>query len=140
MTCPHCEELRERIAWLESELGVQNSQTQIRLICSAFALTKTEAWFVMTLWKAKGRTVDRFWLLDNRPLLDRTTDRENINVLRVYMSKLRKLFGPHINPQWGKGYYMTAEGIALVDAVIGAGTQGETNANRSGRRHDKGLK
>ena len=139
MTCPHCEELKERIAWLEAELGVQTNQTQIRVMCSTFAMTQTEAWYALVLWKAKGRTVDRFWLLDNRPTLERNEDGDHLNVLRVYMSKLRTLLGPYVKSDWGKGYFLTPEGIELIDKTLSEGLQGENHANRSGRLHDKGV-
>lgn len=142
MACPRCALLEERIAWLEGELGVQLDQTQTRLICSAFAMTQTEAWFALVLWKAKGRTVDRYWLLDNRPKArerNQDGDRDNMNMLRVYICKLRKLLGPHVEPEWGKGYYLTKTGLELIDEAIRAGTQGENNANRSARRYDAGI-
>ena len=133
MPCERCLELEERIAWLEGELGVQVKQTQVRVICTAFSITATEAWFALILWKAKGRTVDRYWLLDNRPSAERHPEIGHLNMLRVYMSKLRRSIGPYFKTDWGNGYCITPEGISLINRTLAEGPQGEAHDPGRGR-------
>jgi len=137
MTCDRCEDLMERIRWLEEELGLQQSGVYGRIVANRFTLTPTEAWIVMILWKAKGRTVDRHWLLDHRPTVLRgDTDGEfELNTIRVYVSKIRKLMnGDYIKTEWGKGYYMSPEGVKFIDDVVADGLKGTDDGNTSGRR------
>jgi DNA-binding response OmpR family regulator len=120
MTCPHCEELRERIAWLEQELGLRMSNSVTDKVMRAFRLTPAEAWFVIVLWEAKGRPVERHWLLDNKPVVRaKQTEYPSLNMLRVYINKVRGQLGKDaIRAVWGIGYAMTPTGIELVNKAL----------------------
>ena len=121
MTCARCEELELRVTWLEEELGLQTREEQLDAIRIALKCAPMEAWFLLTLWKAKGRPVDRYWLLSARPALRNVTNTEDpsLNMLRVYITKARKAIGPGcIRSVWGKGYSMTPEGMDKMNALM----------------------
>ena len=83
-------------------------------------MSPMETWFALTLYKAGGRPVAAGWLLDSRPYSRAfRSDCPSINMLRVYITKVRKQLGKEaIGTQWGVGYYMTEEGIAKIDAAL----------------------
>jgi len=120
MECERCEELKERIAWLETELGLRVKNDNTATIMQTFHLTPIEAWFVLVLWEAKGRPVDRYWLLDNRPTTrDRISEYPSLNMLRVYINKVRAQIGKgSIKGVWGVGYAMTPEGMELITKTL----------------------
>ena len=120
MPCDRCEELEERVKWLEGELGLQHSARESSVVGETFGLTPMETWFVLAIYKARGRPVDRNWLLDSRPYSKAfRSEYPSINMLRVYITKVRKGVGKDaIGTQWGVGYYMTPEGIAKIDAAL----------------------
>ena len=120
MDCQRCEELKGRIAWLEEELGLRIKNSHTAIIMQTFRLTPIEAWFVIVLWEARGRPVDRHWLLDNRPTVrERLSEYPSLNMLRVYMNKVRSQIGKaSIKAVWGIGYAMTPTGLELISQAI----------------------
>ena len=121
MGCERCLELAERVAWLEAELGLQKDRDEAKILMDAFSLTETEVWFLRVLYRARGRIVDRYWLLDNRPIqsLDEEKESSPLNVVRVYVSKLRNKLGHGcIMTARDQGYALTADGLARLDRVL----------------------
>lgn len=120
MPCDRCQELEERVRWLEDELGYRHDAREASVVGETFGLTPMETWFALTLYKARGRPVERGWLLDSRPYSKAyRSECPTINMLRVYIVKVRKGLGKDaIGTDWGSGYYMTEEGIARIDAAL----------------------
>jgi DNA-binding response OmpR family regulator len=119
MECERCAELSERIAWLEEELGLRVRDALTERVMRAFRLTPAEAWFVIVLWSAKGRPVERHWLLDNKPTVrERVSEYPSLNMLRVYINKVRSQLGKDaIRSVWGIGYAMTPIGMERINKV-----------------------
>lgn len=120
--CPHCEELRERVAWLESELGLQREAdilVKIRAALPAGITSKPQvAQTIAALYAAKGRPMTRFQLLEAVPP---KWDNENRceNIVSVWVSHARKaLEFESIGTVWGRGFYLTPIGMAKVAGII----------------------
>lgn len=124
MGCARCAELEDRIAILEDQLGIERERVEKRVLLAAFGLTQTEAWFLLALWRARGRFVSPYWLLDNRPIRSLDEDKQSnlLNVVRVYMSKLRRKVGAEcFKSMRDEGYMLTPEGLAKIQKVISFG-------------------
>lgn len=124
--CERCPELEERIAWLESELGVQKDAATCerihRALCdSTNGVGKPQAAkIIRALYAAKGRPVSKFQLMEAVPPRDFTAEDERdpklVDVLVCYARKA--LGGDSIANVWGKGWYLTAAGMAKVGAIL----------------------
>ena len=114
--CARCDELLERVAWLESELGIRNrAEEAVRL---GFKLSPSEARILLRLYHAGGRLVTLAQLDDAAPAFDPSGDREYV-VGRVYAYRLRmRMGGDTIRGVRGQGYHLSPEGVAAVCAVI----------------------
>ena len=122
--CARCRELEDRIAILEDELGMERERVQKRILLAAFGLTQTEVWFLLALWRARGRFVSPYWLLDNRPVRSLDEDKQSnpLNVVRVYVFKLRRKVGAEcFETMRDEGYRLTPEGMAKLHKVISFG-------------------
>lgn len=127
--CPHCAAKDERIAWLESELGLQRDETARDKLRSALA-TATEnarhgmngtARFVLALYGARGRAMSSQQLLDAIPPRWGGDDERLPTIVRVWASSARKTLGKDaISTAWGSGYRLTPEGMARVGAILAA--------------------
>lgn len=136
MPCKRCEELQERIAWLEDELGMREQAAQTRSLTSAFNLTLAEAWYVTVLWSAKGRTLTKHWLEDNQPATGKTHQRrcESDSRVRVHMMRIKKKVGEGvIASDWGSGYYLTKHGMEVIGKILSQ-PEVERNRNEHSRR------
>lgn len=75
MTCERCLELQERVAWLESELGLQQETEDYRRLRNFLRGTtegrkahcRAATSVVAALYRAKGRPVGRLQLLEMCP-------------------------------------------------------------------------
>lgn len=125
MTCPHCEELRERIAFLEGELGMQVRDTEHALVAAAikgqrFGGRQQVADFILTLYRAKGRVVGTFQVLEAIPPKDHGGDERNPDIVKVWAHTARLAIGRScIETCWGRGYRMTPLGLEKVAAILG---------------------
>ena len=130
MDCARCRELEDRVATLEDQLGIERERVEKRILLAAFGLTQTEVWYLLALWRAKGRVVDPYWLLDNRPIRSLDEDKQSnpLNVVRVYMFKLRRKLGSEcFESLRDEGYRLTPAGLAKVQKVISLGGENEQN-------------
>lgn len=124
MTCPHCDELRERIAYLEGELGLQKEATHLAAI-RAFTHGVTirgrmqTAEFILALYRANGRVISGPQLMEIIPPHQYGEDDRNHEIVKVWAHGARKILGRQaIQTVWGRGYRLTAEGLERVRDII----------------------
>lgn len=118
--CARCEELEERVAWLESELGIQKDAGEVEALKGAFGLTHGLAVLLRALYRAKGRPVTRLQILDVLPTKGGAdgSDRDP-KIVDVRASQLRAALGKGaVLNAWGQGYRLSDEARARVEAVI----------------------
>lgn len=121
MSCPHCEAMRERIAWLESELGLQNKAHLVEKLRPHITRHNRQcqvAQFFVVLWLARGRPVSNFQLMESirSPM---GVDRDS-NIVKVWASKARKALGMDaVNTISGFGYQLTPAGMRKVAEILG---------------------
>lgn len=127
MMCTRCEELEERVAWLESELGIQVDITAIERLRRYFLAQARQqgrsragaARFVMALYGLKGRAATRLQLLD-ATARDEADEGRAPKIIDVWVCIARRVLGHEaIETVWGSGYRLTAEGQARVAEIIG---------------------
>lgn len=126
MACAHCEDLAERIAWLESELGIQRDATLLaKLIealpeCSGGRLQP--AMTIAALFAAKGRLMSRLQIMEAVPPRENEDNRE-VHIVSVWVSRARDMIGfDSIANTWGQGYRLTPVGMATVSGLIAPAT------------------
>lgn len=119
MTCETCADLRERIAYLESELGVQASDTEFARVKAAFGLQPMSTRIVLALWKVRGDVIGR-WRLEELIRGDGEDCSEGL--LKVHISRVRKRLGKDaVDNVWGRGYRLSDEALGRVDAAVNGG-------------------
>lgn len=127
MTCQHCAEKDERIAWLESELGTRTDFERIDAIRRALKRSGRNrggntARLIEALYAAKGRMLTRWQLMVAMPPEDHGEDERNPNMVSVYVAWARKGIGHDgIESVWGSGYRITEAGMARVAEILGEG-------------------
>lgn len=125
MMCVRCEELQERVAYLESELGIQDTaDIQDRLMR---ALRRPDAkWtkangaarLIARLYAAKGKPVTTLQLLEATPA-KAIYDERNAEIVKVWICFGRKTLGKDaIVTVWGFGYRLSDTGMAQVTAIL----------------------
>lgn len=131
MTCAHCEELEERVAWLESEIGIRNDAEVADLIYAALSertrhLRGTSvgrpqaARMIAALYAVKGRAISRWMLLEAVPSPSHKEDRGD-NLVSVWVTRARQGLGKDaIANVWGHGYRLTDTGMAAVAEILRA--------------------
>lgn len=118
--CDRCAELEERVAWLESELGLRVDADEIYVLQRAFGLAPGEAHLVRALYAARGRTLTHLQILDAIPSPGGLEDRSftNINTL---ICRVRKGLGRDaIITVWGRGYQISPIGAERIRSVLNA--------------------
>ena len=118
MTCPHCEELEERIAYLESELGLRNSADAALSLKRAFGLSPACAGIVSALYYAKGKPLSTWALLELTSKPGRDDNRE-CGIIAVQVCRIRALMGKAaVQATYGFGYALAPEALARVAAIL----------------------
>lgn len=122
--CPHCDDMRERIAWLESELGLQRHAALLDKIRRALApgsrnsKARGAAALIAALYAAQGRPMSIRQLMEALPARD-SVDERNSNVISVWVHAARRHLGKAtIANVWGHGYRLSDEGMARVGALV----------------------
>ena len=117
--CPRCAELEERIAFLESELGLTKDATLLAEIRTRFGLTAGEATLLQVLYQSPAGRVARNWtLLEQLPPKEGGPDR-GLKIVDVYICKLRKSIGKDaIETVWGEGYRLTPDARLKLSALL----------------------
>jgi hypothetical protein len=124
--CECCAEKDERIAWLESELGIQREGDGIQnLRVYMLAQPVPRAYkvksvnFVMALFQAKGRLLTRDQVLIAIPPANGGEDERWPKIVDVWACHARRCLGREmIENVWGKGYRLSPAGMALVGAIV----------------------
>jgi len=120
--CPGCEELRERIAWLESELGLQSEldlESRLERVMDSIRAIHVGrpqiARFMLALYAAKGRPVTHFQLLEAMP----GSEERQPHFTAVIACRARKVFGADaIENIYGRGFRITQAGMARIAEIL----------------------
>ena len=125
--CPHCADLRERVAWLESELSIQHDAGDMLKLKTAFGMTPQCARIVLALHAAKGAPVSRQRIEElteefaygnrGKGSLDGETSN---NLVSVAAHRVRGYLGHDtVLCLRGRGYALSDVGLAMVGEVLG---------------------
>lgn len=129
--CADRAELEERIAWLESELGLQQETSHIATLTHAISSSMEgrrvtsgrpqAARFLLALYRAKGRVMSPLQIMEAVPPRDLARDDERIpKVVTVWAYFARCAVGKDaIQNSVGRGYRLTEAGMAKVAAILG---------------------
>ncbi len=127
MTCLHCAALEERVAWLESELGLQvRAEISSRLRNAILGIASGNrggraqtADLVAALYAAKGRPMTIWQIMEAIPSPSGNDDRDP-RLAAVLVCIARKWLGHDgIRTVWGAGYALTEVGMEKVQSLIG---------------------
>lgn len=120
MTCPHCADKDDRIAWLEGELGLRVTAGARHALCRAFIIRPSEATILARLYAAKGNCVSTWILMDETARSPGRDDR-GLNNISVLILRLRRALGREaIETVYAAGYRLSAAGMAKVSSAIEA--------------------
>lgn len=118
MTCAHCEDLEEQVAYLESELGLRLAADELAGLRATFGLTPSEARAVLALHRAAGRTVTRAQVEEVMPSPTGKEERSR-SLLSSTMFHIRRKLGPGIvETVWSAGFRITPAGQKLVASAL----------------------
>lgn len=119
--CTRCEELEERVAWLESELGLQRNETRVAKVATALRVNPQAARLVLALYDAKGRVVTKHQLWEAIPqALDPTAeDTRDAKLLDVIVWRARQALPGGIKTIHARGRQITPHGAERVAAILG---------------------
>lgn len=124
--CQHCEELKDEIAFLKRELGLQADADLVSTVHHALRQTRKtnregrlqSAHFIALLYRAHGRMVSYDALLGTVPGIG-GIDRE-FGLVKVWAHGARKALGHDaIETVWGRGFRMTEIGMKRVAELLG---------------------
>lgn len=109
------EELEGEVLYWRDEFGMIADEKALSRVQEAFDLAPTAARYLVVLRQANGRPLSRWWLDDEVP----SKQGRDSNATSVYVCILRRALGyGAIETHWGRGYALTPEGIAKVDAAL----------------------
>jgi DNA-binding response OmpR family regulator len=125
--CDRCAELEERVAWLESELGLRReTEAEDRLHRfmtseAAYTINRPGACrFTLALYRARGRAVSRPQVLEAVPPVAGGEDERNWRIVDVWACHARRALGVDaIQTVRSRGYRLTEAGMARVAAILG---------------------
>ena len=123
--CARCEQLEERVAFLESELGLRQNDEAVSVLHRAIRGTRRcgggalqAARMVSVLYGARGM-VRRDTILDAVPPAHGGDDERLPKIIDVWLCRARKALGHDaIETVWGHGLKLTDAGRARVDAIL----------------------
>lgn len=121
--CDRCPELEERIAWLESELGVQQAADMHQRLRRGLGHSAPRAngatRLISVLYAAHGRPLSYCQLLEGIPPQAGGDDERDSKIVAVWVSHARKALGRGlIETCWGYGYRLSDDGMARVAAIL----------------------
>jgi DNA-binding response OmpR family regulator len=128
VTCPACDELRERVRYLESELGLNSEQHDLDRVRRVLNLKPQAARLLLALYSAKGRPVSRDQLLD---VLKQGGQRRDLdpNTVNVQVFQIKRDSGMRLTePATGHGYRINLQGMEAVRAALSKQTADLDNA------------
>lgn len=117
MICPHCETLREEVAYLKGELALALSDDKLARLRRVTGVTPAEAKILLTLYQARGRFCAAYILDEAAPAVS-AIDR-NLKHVDVRICRIRKKIGKAaIENSWGNGYRITDLGRLVVEEAL----------------------
>lgn len=125
--CDRCQELKDEIAFLRRELGIVRAEDMENRLCLVLGISKTEAAILALLYNRRGATLSKGAIWD---VLYAGSDSEPLlKIVDVFICKLRRrLPEDSIATIWGRGYTLTATGLAHVDEAIARPAEAITTA------------
>jgi DNA-binding response OmpR family regulator len=127
--CESCAELAERVAWLESELGLQRADTSFDDLRSYLRTrvqsdrrgTPNVTRLILALYRANGRVMNTDQIMEAIPPMGGSVfeDLRDTAIVKVWVCYARRCLGRDaIESAWGKGYRLSPSGMALVASII----------------------
>lgn len=115
MTCAHCAQLEEEVAFLRSELGQRYAATDVQIIADTFGLTPGVAHVLRQLYGANGHPVTPWQIAEGLPGIE---DRDP-EISRVYICRIRKALGRDaVETVRTRGYRLAPASHALVKDTL----------------------
>lgn len=113
------EVLEAEVAYLRAELGLSVELTRVA-DAMKLGMWPCVARAALVLHDANGRVLSSQQILDAVPPLDRSIERGTLDMVRLLMSKVRKVLGADaVSTAWGLGgYRMTSVGSARLLAAL----------------------
>lgn len=116
--CPHCEELREELAYLRSELGLQLEAAELDDLKRRFGLSPGTARLLALLYGANRRPMTRHQIEDAIPARDEDLER-SYGYVSTLVCQLRDRIGRgSVLNVFGTGYRLSDEMHQVVAAVV----------------------
>lgn len=116
MTCAHCQDMKDELAFYKRELGLVRGQDAEARLSTAYGLTIHEAGVLALLYRRRA-IVPKGQVWD--ALYSNGQSEPDLKIIDVWICKLRlKLGKDAIKTTWGQGYRLTPEALAICDAII----------------------
>ncbi len=117
MTCAHCAELEEELAFLRSELALQVDWSSVETIKRAFSLSPMQARLLLVLYASHGRVMSCFQIEEAMPKVHRQGDAAQY--VKSQVSFIRKKLGHEfITTSWGMGFVLPPASRAILAELI----------------------
>jgi hypothetical protein len=121
--CQRCEELEEEVVYLRSEMGLQQNSADIAAIRMAFRVSPCSAKLLLALYRAKGRPVSPYQLLEAMPPRYDRNDGRDPQMIAVLVSKIRKALGhDFIRTERTRGLHLPREAMNVLAVTLGEAT------------------
>lgn len=112
------QELEDEVCYLRGELRPADNGEQGRLM-AALKTTPAETRVLLALYAGKGRPVSNWRLTEASPPARMTADRNDIAVLKIWISRIRRKLGADaVLTIRHLGYALTPSGVAQVEAAL----------------------
>ena len=119
--CSRCEELEERVAWLEDELGIQKKADIYKRLKASLAGSTVRgqvAELLSALYAAAGRPMSIWQILEAVPSPTNKEDRQP-QLVSVWVCAARRVLGDRaIVTVWGRGYALSEAGMTAVADML----------------------
>jgi DNA-binding response OmpR family regulator len=111
--CPRCHELETELAALKASLS-KAGLPKVAAVARELGLTEVQANIVIRLQRAKGAPVDKDSLSFEVP-----SDDHSPALINAHVNNIRKRLGfDFIETIWGRGFRLSASGMARVGAAL----------------------
>lgn len=123
-SCPKCDELAERVAWLESELRQQVGDTERDRLRAwmrrrAGGSSQLGLPVVLALYGARGRLMGNQMLMEAMPTRYGDADERGEALINSLVAFARRILGRDaILNSPGKGYRLSPDGMELVRSIM----------------------
>lgn len=122
--CQRCDDLEEQVAYLKSELGLQeraDAIEKIRRLMGSAATSNGRASvsrMILALYAAHGRPMNKYQIMDAVPS---PTDKDrDAKIVDVWVCLARKRLGRDaVLNVWGNGYQLSPEAMERIALLLG---------------------